>query len=75
MLMRMTIADSIKKALPKIESAEKFMGLVGKRSQTVDRSLAGTLMSTLTIMKFDSSHTIFVCCALVYHPKESTNIH
>ena len=43
----MIIADSIKKVLPKIESAKKFMGLVGKRSQTVDKSLAGTLMSTL----------------------------
>ena len=43
----MTIANSIKTNLPKIESAKRFMWLVGERSQTVDKSVAGTLMSTL----------------------------
>ena len=46
--MRMTVADSIKTTLPKIESAKEFIGLVGERSQKTDKSLAGTLMSTLT---------------------------
>jgi len=58
MFMRMTVADSIKTALPKTDSAKEFMGLVGERSQTVDKSLARTLMSTLTTMKFDGSRTM-----------------
>ena len=60
MLMRMTIANSIKTTLGKIESAKKFMGLVGERSQIAYKSLAGTLVSTLTIMKFDGSRTMHV---------------
>nr|KYP43549.1 hypothetical protein KK1_034976 [Cajanus cajan] len=58
MFMRMIIADSIKTALPKTESAKEFMGFVGERSQTADKSLAGTLMSTLTTIKFDGSRTM-----------------
>ena len=54
----MTVADSIKTALPKTDSAKEFMGLVGERSQTTDKSLAGTLMSTLTTMKFDGLRTM-----------------
>ena len=68
MLMRMTIADSIKTTLPKIESAKKFMWLVGERSQTADKSVAGTLMSTLTTMKFDGSRPMHE------HVIEMTNI-
>ena len=34
------------------------MKSVEERSQTVDKSLAGTLMSTLTTMKFDDSRTM-----------------
>jgi len=58
LLMRMTVADSIKITLPKIESAKRFMGLVGEHSQTANKSVSGTLMSTLTTMKFDG----FVLC-------------
>ena len=68
MFMRMTIADNIKKVLPKNDTAKEFMGLVGKRSQTADKSLTGTLMSTLTIMKFDGS------CTMYKHVIEMTNI-
>ena len=68
MLMRMTVADSIKTTLPKIESAKRFMGLVGECSQTADKSVAGTLMSTLTTMKFDGSRTMYE------HVIEMTNI-
>ena len=60
MLMRMTVADSIKTTLPKIESAKKFMGLVGEYSQTADKSVVGTLMNTLTTMKFDGSFNLHV---------------
>ena len=56
--MRMSIAINIKSALPKTENAKEFMKFVEVRSQTVDKSLAGTLMSTLTTMKFDGSHTM-----------------
>ena len=34
------------------------MGLVEERSQTIDMSVAGTLMSTLTTMKFYGSCTM-----------------
>ena len=62
MFMRMTIADSIKIGLPKTNNAKEFMGLVGERSQIADKSLAGTLMSTLTTMKFDGSRTMHETC-------------
>jgi len=52
----MVVAHNIKTTLPKIDSAKEFMGLVGERSQIVDKFLARTLMSTLTAMKFDGSH-------------------
>ena len=68
MFMRMTVADSIKTTHPKTDSAKEFMGLVGERSQTADKSLAGTLMSTLTTMKFDGSRTMHE------HVIEMTNI-
>jgi len=44
------------------------MGLVGEHSQIIDKSLAETLMSTLTTMKFDSSRTMHE------HIIEMTNI-
>jgi len=64
----MTIAVSIKTTLPKIESAKKFMGLVRECSQITYKSLVRTLMSTLTTMKFDDSHTMHE------HVIEMTNI-
>jgi len=66
--MRITIADSIKTDLPKTNNTKEFMGLVGEYSQTTDKSLAGTLMSTLTTMKFDGS------CTMHDHVIEMTNI-
>ena len=44
------------------------MEVVGERSQTTDKYLAGTLMSTLTIMKFDGS------CTMHEHVIEMKNI-
>ena len=64
----MIVANSIKTTFPKIESAEKFMWLVGERSQTADKSVVGTLMITLTTMKFDGSRTMYE------HVIEMTNI-
>jgi len=54
----MSIINNIKSDLPKTKSLREFMKFVEERSQTADKSLAGTLMSTLTIMKFDGFHTM-----------------
>ena len=68
MFMRMIIASNIKSALPKTDNAKEFMKFVEERSQTTDKSLIGTLISTLTTMKFDGSHTMHE------HMIEMTNI-
>jgi len=54
----MSIVSNIKSTLPKTDDAKEFMRFVEERSQTTDKSLAGTLMSTLTTMKFDGSRTM-----------------
>ncbi|XP_022852439.1 uncharacterized protein LOC111374052 [Olea europaea var. sylvestris] len=58
MFMQMTLAKNIKSTIPKTENAKEYMKFVEERSQTADKSLAGTLMSTLTTMKFDGSRTM-----------------
>ena len=58
MYMRMSIANNIKIALLKTDNAKEMLNFVEERSQTVDKSLSETLMSTLTTMKFDGSHTM-----------------
>ncbi|KAL5767951.1 hypothetical protein ACOSQ2_014734 [Xanthoceras sorbifolium] len=57
--MRIRVAKNIKSTLPKTESAKEFMNFVENHSQTANKSLAGTLMGTLTIMKFDVSRTMY----------------
>jgi len=66
--MRMNVTNSIKTTLPKTDSAKEFMRLVGEHFQTADKSLARTLMSTLTTIKFDGSRTMHE------HIIEMTNI-
>jgi len=56
--MRMSITSNIKVSLPKIDNVKEFKKFVEERSQTADKSLAGTLMSMLTTMKFDGSRTM-----------------
>jgi len=68
MFMRMSITSNIKSALPKTNDAKEFMKFVEERSQTADKYLAGTLMGTLTTMKFDGSRTMHE------HVIEMTNI-
>ena len=68
MFMRMTIANNIKTTIPKIETVKEFMGLMKERSQIANKSLVGTLMSTLTTIKFDGS------CTMHEHVIEMTNI-
>ena len=46
--MRMNIASNIKTTLSKTENAKDFIKFVEESSQTADKSLAGTLMGTLT---------------------------
>ena len=64
----MSIASNIKSALPKSDNTKEFMKFVKERSQTADKSLAGTLMSMLTTMMFDGS------CTMHEHVIEMTNI-
>jgi len=54
----MSITSNIKVALPKIDNVKEFKKFVEERSETVDKSLVGILMSTLTTMKFDCSQTM-----------------
>jgi hypothetical protein len=58
MFMRMTIAKNIKPTLPKTDDAKIFIANVAERFKTADKSLAGTLMTKLTTMKFDGMHGI-----------------
>jgi len=67
-IMRMSIASNIKFTLPKIDNAKEFMKFVEECSQNANKSLARTLMSTLTTMKFDGS------CTMHEHVIEMTNI-
>ena len=68
--MRMTVANNIKSTLPRTESAKEFMDSVKESSQSeaADKSLAGTLMATLTTMKFDGSRSMHE------HVTEMTNL-
>ncbi|KAA0056361.1 UBN2 domain-containing protein [Cucumis melo var. makuwa] len=56
----MTIANNIKSTIKKTEDAKEFMKSVEKcsQSESADKSLSGTLMSTLTNITFDGSRTI-----------------
>ncbi|KAA0042825.1 Retrovirus-related Pol polyprotein from transposon TNT 1-94 [Cucumis melo var. makuwa] len=60
MFMRMTVANNIKSTIKNTEDAKEFMKSVEKcsQSESADKSLVGTLMSTLTNIKFDGSRTI-----------------
>ncbi|XP_051118540.1 uncharacterized protein LOC127242873 [Andrographis paniculata] len=51
-------ANNIKSTFPEIDDAKEFMKAVGECSQIADKSLAGTLMATLSTIKFDGSRSI-----------------
>ncbi|KAA0061427.1 UBN2 domain-containing protein [Cucumis melo var. makuwa] len=57
MFMRMTVANNIKSTIKNTEDDKEFMEKCSQ-SESADKSLAGTLMSTLTNIKFDGSRTI-----------------
>ena len=58
MFMRMSIISNIKSSLSKTDNAKEFIKFVEERSQTANKYLVGTLMSTFTTMKFDGSRTM-----------------
>lgn len=60
MFIRIIVANNIKSTIPKTKSCKEFMNFVEERSQSqsASKSLAETLMGTLTITKFDGSHSM-----------------
>eukprot|EP00257_Ricinus_communis_P016086 XP_015574143.1 uncharacterized protein LOC107261190 [Ricinus communis] len=58
MFMRMTVANNLKSTIPKTDSAKEFKMIIEGCSQTADKSLASTLMSNLTNMKYDGSRAM-----------------
>jgi len=60
MLMRMAMTESIRSTIPKTGDVKKFLESVESMSQsdTADKSIVGTLMGTLTIMRFDGGRTM-----------------
>ena len=55
MFMRMTIASNIKTTLPTIDNVVEFLNNMEEYFHIVNKSLVGTLMANLTIIKFDST--------------------
>ncbi|GAV57828.1 hypothetical protein CFOL_v3_01364, partial [Cephalotus follicularis] len=60
MFMRMTVANNIKSTILVTDNAKEFMQSVENLSQyeSADKSCAGMLMGTLTIIKYDGSRTM-----------------
>ena len=56
MFMQMIVINNLKCTLAITKSAKEFKKLQEEKSQIADNSLASTLMSTLTTMKYDGSH-------------------
>ena len=54
----MIVANNLKSTLGTTESGKEFKKLLQGKSQTIDKSLVSTLMSTLTTMKYDGSRTM-----------------
>ena len=53
MFIQIIVANNLKSTLATTESAKEFKKLLEEKSQTIDKSLVGTLMSTLITMKYD----------------------
>ncbi|GAV76542.1 UBN2_2 domain-containing protein [Cephalotus follicularis] len=60
MFMRMTVANNIKSTILVTDNAKEFMKSVKNLSQSesADKSRDGTLMGTLTTIKYDGSRTM-----------------
>lgn len=62
MFIRMTLGNNIKSTNPKTDSAKDMPKYVedSPHFDSTNKSLAGSLMDTLTIMKFEGSRTILL---------------
>ena len=68
MFMQMIVVNNIKTTFPKTEVAKKFMKFLEEHSKIDYNSLARTLVTNLTTMKFDGSRSMHE------HVIEMTNI-
>jgi len=68
MFMGMSITSNIKSTLLKTKSVKEFMKFVKECFQNTNKSLVGTSVSALAIIKFDDSRTMHE------HVIEMTNI-
>ncbi|XP_016477845.1 uncharacterized protein LOC107799266 [Nicotiana tabacum] len=68
MFMRMNITNNIKSTISQTESVRGYLKFVKECFCSADKSLTGTLMAELTLMKFDGSHS------MQNHIIEMTNI-
>ncbi|KAF9685346.1 hypothetical protein SADUNF_Sadunf03G0045100 [Salix dunnii] len=59
-LLRMSMGESIKPSMPKIEKAREFILKIKEQSQSdvADKSIVGSLMSEMTTKRFNWSQTI-----------------
>lgn len=55
MVMKIIIAKNIKNSLPTIEDIQIFSKIVEQRFRSIEKSLAGTLMAKLIIMKYNEA--------------------
>ena len=53
--MQMTVANNIKITIPQTKSVWEYLKFVEERLCSANKSLTGTLMTELTIVKFDGS--------------------
>lgn len=58
LFIRMIVANNLKTTLSKTDSTKEFMKFVQEQSPTADKSLVGTLISTLITMTYSSSRTM-----------------
>lgn len=68
--MQMIVVNNIKSTIPRTESGKEYMKFVEEHYQfdVASKSLTRTLMSSLTIIKFDGS------CTMLQHITEMINI-
>ena len=68
--MQVIVVNNIKSTIPRTESGKEYMKFVEEHYQfdVASKSLTRTLMSTLTIIKFDGS------CTMLQHIIEMINI-
>ncbi|KAJ0098969.1 hypothetical protein Patl1_20470 [Pistacia atlantica] len=58
MFMRMTTAGNIKDTVPQTDNAKEYLSFVEDRFCSANKSLSTMLMSSLIVMKYDSSRSM-----------------